>query len=143
MRAREFVDTRVDAVWSFHARRAWRSLAVVPNDAGVCALEMATLLARGLWVHRHLCTHVFDLRRATHAMLERQLEQVERQTREGEIVFVALRSVFDNPTTERAARTLDAAVLCVGHRETGVVTAKETLDRIGRERFIGSVMLSK
>ena len=76
-------------------------------------------------------------------MIEQQLKQIEQQVDCGELVIVALRSVFENPSTPVIASALDAAILCVGLRTTGVTAAKETLERVGRERFIGSVLLRR
>jgi hypothetical protein len=131
---------RVYSFW-MGQERAFRSLAIIPASSDVCALEVASLLAHGACQRHAVASCVVDLRAVKESMIEVQLDRIEARTHAGSFVFVALRSIFDSDSTEVIARTLDAAMLCVGDRKTSMVTAKETIERIGRERFIGSLLV--
>jgi len=47
----------------------------------------------------------------------------------------------DNPVTVSVAQACDSAILCVFLGETSRVVSSQTIEQIGRERFIGTVIL--
>jgi hypothetical protein len=56
-------------------------------------------------------------------------------------VIVSLEPVVSNPLGIAVALAADAALLCITLGETLLASAKRTVDLIGPERFIGSVVL--
>ena len=56
-------------------------------------------------------------------------------------VIVALEPVVSNPLGIAIALAADAALLCVTLGETPVVSARRTVEMIGRERFLGCVVV--
>ena len=56
-------------------------------------------------------------------------------------VILALRSANENPTAIPLARTADAVVLCIGLGTTAIKSAEKTIDEIGRDRVLGSIVL--
>lgn len=59
----------------------------------------------------------------------------------GDLVFVALRSMGENPATIPVARAADALLLCVVLGKSKAKAAQKTIDAIGRARFIGSILV--
>src|SRR5260370_7451413 len=56
-------------------------------------------------------------------------------------VIVALEPVVSNPLGIAVAMAADAALLCVTLGEAPLASAKRTIEMIGRERFIGVVVV--
>ncbi len=57
-------------------------------------------------------------------------------------VVVTIESVLSNPLGIMLAQAADAALLCVRKRKTKLAAAQKTVELIGRDLFIGSVVLS-
>jgi hypothetical protein len=64
-------------------------------------------------------------------------------TQEGEIVLVALPTIEDNPMTVSLAKATNGAVLCVLMGEMKSSNAKRTVDKIGPNQFVGSIVLHR
>jgi hypothetical protein len=47
----------------------------------------------------------------------------------------------DNPVTVSVAQACDAAILCVFLGESSRVVNAQTIEQVGRERFLGTVIL--
>jgi hypothetical protein len=56
-------------------------------------------------------------------------------------VIIALRSVSENPTVIAVAGLADAVVLCIELGKTSVKQASQTIDEIGKGRFLGTIVL--
>jgi hypothetical protein len=134
-------DVALQKLWLATQSRPWRSLAVVPSGAEVDTLAVATLLAKIAWSYHRQPTAVLDLRDLTLRMVEHRLRELGEQLAHGERVFIALRAVSQNPTTIAVTRMSDAAVLCVRLGDSLIRTANSTVEEIGREKFLGSVLV--
>jgi len=126
-------DLQYQRLWIATQQRPWRSLALLAGSAGVATLEIAELLAK--------IASVFDLRDLSVRLVEHQLRELEQQLAAGDRVFVALRSTLENPSAVRVARSCDAVALLVALGSTDVKSAESTIDAVGRERFLGSILL--
>jgi hypothetical protein len=135
-------NLRLQQLWLAAQQRSWRSLAVVSACASVQSGEAANVLAQVAWRYRGEPTSVFDLRDVSLRLVEHQLREILAQVSEGNRVFIALRSVAENPATIPIARAADALVLCVALGKTQIKSAKKTLEAIGRERFLGSILVN-
>ncbi len=136
-------DLRLQQLWISLQQRAWRSLALVSAGEGVSTLEAANVLAKIAWAYSGEPTCVFDMRDLTLRLLEHQLRDMATQLEGGERIFIPLRSTTENPTAVPLARAADAIVLCVTLGETTAKAAARTVEAIGRERFIGTILLGK
>jgi hypothetical protein len=114
---------------------------VVAASPNVATLDAATFLAKIAWRYSGEPTSVFDLRDVSLRLLEHQANDVRARVALGDRVFVALRSADENPTAAPLARATDAALLCIALGETNRRLAMKTVQVIGRERFIGSVLV--
>jgi hypothetical protein len=139
--AAAFDDVKMQKLWLATQRRAWRSLAVIAGSEGLSTLELASTLAKIAWWYRGQPACVVDFRDLSLRLVEYQLREVATQMNQGQRVIIALRSIVENPATIAVAHVVDAAVLCVRLGETQISAAEQTLEEIGREKFIGSIVL--
>ena len=135
-------DVQLQQLWVAIQRRPWNSLAILAAGKGVSTIEFANVLAKVAWFYRGQPTCVFDLRDLSLRLVEHELQEIAIQVEQGELVFVALRSLDENPTARPIARAADAAILCVKLGETRMTAAERAIAEIGRERFLGSVVLA-
>jgi hypothetical protein len=135
-------DVRSQRLWLALQRRAWRSLAVVAASKEIETVAIANDLAKVAWWFTGRPSLVFDMRDLTLRLLDHQLREMTSHVHNADRVFVALRAATENPTTSAIARATDAAVLCVALGETGAKAALQTLEAIGRDRFIGAILVS-
>ena len=136
-------DIRLQQLWISLQQRSWRSLAVLGAAEGIATLDAAKALARCAWWYTGQPSCVFDMRDLTLRLLENQIrDMAASQLRGGERVFVALRSLRENPTALPLAMAADAAVLCVELGRTDIKSAQRTISTIGRDRFLGTILVS-
>jgi hypothetical protein len=135
-------DVALQKLWLATQKRDWRSLAVVAGSAGIPTLGVADMLAKIAWWYRGQPTCVVDLRDLSMRLVEHQLSEVAAQTTHGERVIIALRSVHENPTVIPVAGLVDAVILCVQLGATSMKQASQTVDEIGKERFLGTIVVN-
>jgi len=135
-------DAKMQDLWLSLQKRSWRTLAVVAASKGIDTLKVANDLAKIAWWYTGQPSAVFDMRDLSLRLLEHQLREMATDLSGSERVFVALRSTAENPTTAPLARAADSAVLCVHLGHTDTKTAQKTLDTVGFDRFIGTILVS-
>jgi hypothetical protein len=136
-------DVRTQHLWLGLEKRQWRSLAVVSASKGVATLAAANSLANIAWWYTGVPSCVFDMRDLSLRLLEHQLRDMATQLHGGERIFIALRSTSENPTAVPLAQAADAAVLCVELGKTDMKAAQRTLDAVGRQKFIGTILVPR
>jgi len=134
-------DLRLQQLWLALEKRPWRSLALLAGSKGVGTLDVADLLAKIAWWYSGEPTSVFDLRDLSVRLVDHQLRELKQQLAAGDRVFVSLRSTFENPSAVRVAQACDAVALLVAMGETDVKSAEGTINSVGRERFLGTILL--
>jgi hypothetical protein len=134
------INPTLQRIWVRSQMSAWTTLAIVGSSdrMGEGTMNVARGLARvaaesggalGLIDGRSL-----ELKHL--AQVQARLRStVARQT------VVVLPLPKDNPVTVSVAQACDAAILCIFLGETGQVVASQTVEQIGRDRFLGSVIL--
>lgn len=127
-------------IWLGTQLREWRTLAIVPADEGLSAYEVASLIM-ALGLHHGEPIGVADLRDVGLNRVRASLEVVDVHVGRGERVVLATSAITSNLATIALARAADAAVLCVSLGSTSLAVARETIDQIGKEHFLGSVLL--
>jgi hypothetical protein len=136
-------DVDWQKLWLTMQGRPWSSIAVVPAGPGAPSdftLTIAVTLARIGIMH---LGHPIQVADATHIPLVHLMqftEEIERIKREGDRVIVALASLAENPITQSIAQATDAALLCVLIEAMSTRDARKTVDKIGAQRFLGSVV---
>jgi hypothetical protein len=134
-------DLRLQKLWLGVEKKEWRSLAVVGAGGHVDTLGIAEVFAQLAWRYRGQPSTVCDLRDLSMRLVDYQVQEMRSQVESGMRLVIALRSIFENPTSAAIAQQADATVLCIALGETGLRGAEETIEAIGRERVVGSVLL--
>jgi hypothetical protein len=141
--------TRVSRLWerSEYQRlwlqmrcRDWRTLAVVPSEEGMSTYDVANLIMT-LGGHYGESIGVFDFRDVRGPKVLGALRAAFGQMRPGDRMIFAARSISENLATIPLARATDRAVLCVSIGSTSIRRVEETIAQIGRERFLGSLVV--
>lgn len=125
-----------EKIWLATQRRPWRSLAVIPVGSGAFTPRVAGALAGVGSRHLGLSMRIVDATGVTLARLESFLGEI--RARRG---IVALGPVLESPASLALARAADAAILCLVLGESAISGAQQTIEEVGRERFLGSVLL--
>jgi hypothetical protein len=134
-------DVRLQRLWLAAERRGWRSLAIVSASDSTDTLPIAALFAQLSWRYRGQPSVVCDLRDLSMRLVDYHIREVREQADTGARVVIALRSIFENPTSAPVAREADAVVVCVDLGKTTFRAAEQTIKEIGRERILGSILL--
>ena len=134
-------DVRLQRLWLAAERGGWRSLAVVSASNTTDTLPIAALFAQLSWRYRGQPSVVCDLRDLSMRLIDYHIREVHEHADSGARVVIALRSIFENPTSAPVARDADAVVLCVHLGKTTFRAAEQTIKEIGRERILGSIIL--
>jgi hypothetical protein len=134
-------DPSWQKIWLAIQAKDWRSLAIVPGNRGMSTLGVAQALVDVGWQHRGLPIGLADLRNVTLPYIDSVIDEVRGHIYSGERVLIALRSPFENPATIPIAQSADGALLCVRLGQTKISRAEETLEQVGKGRFLGSIVV--
>jgi hypothetical protein len=146
-------------LWFATIRHEWRSLVVVPASPGFSVLPIARALAdvggaiRGspLLVLRAegtdlnkialLVSHLTNDASRVGSAAPRSARP--RSADAEKAMIIAIDAVVTNPLVLPVALAADAVLVCVALGETPLESARHTVELIGRDRVIGSVLLRK
>jgi hypothetical protein len=131
----------LERIWLAAHSLEWRSLALVPASEGISVIELAHAISALGLSHRGESIGVADLRDVPLPRVRGHIEVVRWHVNHGERVILALRSTFENIATIPLVRVADRAILCVALGLTGIAQANQTVEHVGRDRFIGTVIL--
>jgi hypothetical protein len=134
-------DPALERIWLAAQSLEWRSLALVPASDGVSVIEVAHTFSMLGLRDRGESIGVADLRAVPCTDLRGPIEIVRWHIRRGERVILALTSCFHSIATIPLGRAADCAILCVELGRTRIAEATETVGQIGRERFIGTLLV--
>jgi hypothetical protein len=136
-------DIRLQKLWIALQRRPWRSLAVLPASEPSDTLDIAEVLGQIAWCYQGEPTTVLDLRDVSLRLAEYQIRESQQQAESGVRVLIGLRSIAENPASSLVARESDAALLCVELGTTHLDSAVQTIEDVGRERIVGSLLVRR
>jgi hypothetical protein len=138
--ARPWERADYQRIWMRVASRDWRTLAIVPAEDGMSTYDVAHLIVT-LGAFHGESIGVFDFREVRMNRALEVLEEAELQLERGERIVFATRSIRENLATIPLARATDGAVLCVSLGSTSMRFAEETIEQIGKDRFLGSILV--
>jgi hypothetical protein len=118
----------------------WQTLALVPGDDQTSTLEVANLIA-SLGREDGESVQVADLRALRPRHVAAFLEGTRWEAGKGSRILFATRSVANNLATVPLARGADCAVLCVSLGSTSLASIRDSVEQIGREHFLGSLIV--
>jgi hypothetical protein len=124
-------------LWLHLQSRAWRTLAVVPAEAGM-PTGHATRVLTAIAAENG---EAFDLFDARSTELERAPAEVAAAAGGSRRVLVVTRALEEDLATVQLARATDAVLLCVTIGSTSLRAATEVMAAVGKERFLGSLSL--
>ncbi len=127
-------------VWLRAQSRDWRILALVPGDDQACTLDVANLIAAFARDHGEEVV-VADLRELRLKYVDTCLEGMRGAASQSERIIFAMRSPSKNMATIRLARAADCAILCASLGFTSLDSVRDTVEQIGREHFLGSLLV--
>ncbi|HEX3596549.1 MAG TPA: hypothetical protein VHU80_15670 [Polyangiaceae bacterium] len=136
-------DVDWQKLWLLLKARPWTSIAMIPAGEGAppdFTLTIAATLARIGVLHLGTPIHVADATNIPLARLEQFQDEIDRLNREGDLVLVALPTVDQSPITVALARKASFSVLCIMLEVMGSADAKRTVERVGRNAFLGSAV---
>lgn len=133
-------------LWFMLAKRRWTSLALVPADAGGSTAALAASLAEVGRQLRDGAVTALQLPRLDYITASGIAGAIASAGRgdgvpENLQVIVAIPPVLEDPLGVAIAHAADAAVLCVEVGKTRIGSARRTIELVGRERFVGSILL--
>jgi hypothetical protein len=141
-RAARWDRAEYQRLWLSMESRAWRTLAVVPAEEDLCTYEIAKLIM-SLGVHHGESIGLFDFR---NVMLNQAIAIARaacEQTSPDERLIFAARSIRENLATIPLARAVDGVILCASIGSTSIGLVEETIDQIGKDRFLGSILVRR
>jgi hypothetical protein len=128
-------------LWLATQRRPWRSLAVVPVGGSIPTARVARALADVGSGHLGEGVSVTDATRVTLASLQASMEPWTTLRSGVDRVLIALGPLEEHPASLAIAQAADAAILCLTLNESAISEATRAIEEVGRERFLGSVIL--
>jgi hypothetical protein len=135
-------------LWFSLARLDWKSVVLVPVDAGVSAVLIANSLAEvARWLHEppvtlFIMSDPLDYKSATARLGGPLVPLGEEQagSQQGRAI-IAVQSVLIEPLSLAVTREADASVLCIEKGRTRQAAVRRTVELIGRDRIAGCVLI--
>ncbi len=138
---RAWDEPELQKIWLSVQGQEWRSLALVPASPKVAVLDLAHAFSAAGLRQRGESIGVADLRDVSLPNVRGHIEVVRWHISRGERVIIALRSCLENAATVPIVRIADCAILCVALGATRVAEASATIEQVGRDRFMGTVIV--
>jgi hypothetical protein len=123
--------------------KAWRTLALLPAGPGASPevmMQIAVSLAHTGMTHLGVPIQVADATRITLGQLVHFTEELNYYERQDAMVLLALSALSENVTSTSLAQSADRTLLCVLMDTMSAADAKKTVERLGKDRFIGSAL---
>jgi hypothetical protein len=137
-------DTDWQRIWFTAARqRDWSSLALVPSDASADVGRLAQMLAMTGQAHGERPVAVVNATGVRLEDVEQVIDSFEAIVARAERALVPVDPIADNPAAIPILRACSAAILVVGLRESLLADAQNTIEIVGRDRFLGSVVVDR
>lgn len=136
------LDADWQRLWFATMSSNWTSLAIVPSDIGIDAEQTAEALVSVGSGEGSVQVAFLDARGTTLTQVQQLLEQMKEMTRRGERVVVAVDPLKKNPAAIPVVRATSHALLLVRTGESRLASARTTVEIIGTDRLIGSVVVT-
>ncbi len=131
-------------LWFATLRTPWRTLALVPAQSGLSIKPLAEALALMAQLHRGVALRIVSAEgMGLNEIAELTLSTQEPPSGDQPGQIIVLEPIAANPLGTAVALAVDSVLLCVEYGTADLDDARRTLDLIGRERFVGCVMLMR
>ena len=127
-------------MWQHTQSLEWRTLALVPGDEHTSTLGVANLIARLALDHGEE-VQVADLHALRLKYVDAFLEATRWEVTQGARIIFATSSAISSLATVPLARAADCVILCVSLGMTSRDAARTTIEQVGRDHFLGSLLV--
>ncbi len=134
-------DNDWQRIWFSTRQQNWQSLAIIPSDPEVDVVRVAEALVAVGRLHGERPVTLVNATNLDLKNVQPSIESIAGLTARGEWIIVAVDPVVENPSAMAIVRATSAALLVVRLGASLLPSARAAVDVIGRERFLGSVVL--
>jgi hypothetical protein len=128
-------------LWFAALRHRWSSLVLVPAQAGVSVVPAARALTAVGRLYHQCPVHLIEAEGTDPSATGFVVSSAKNRVAAGERVIISVDSPLSHPVAIPIARAADAALLLVPLGRTLLASARLTIDCIGRQHFIGGIVL--
>lgn len=129
-------------LWFSARQQEWASLVIVPAAAdSAAALFVANALVESASLYSESAVHLVNGIGSGHTAAAEIVAELKLSTLRGETSIIAVDCPLTSHAAIHIARASDAAILLVPLGLARVDGARQALEMIGQERFLGSVTL--
>ncbi|HEX8699467.1 MAG TPA: hypothetical protein VF815_11565 [Myxococcaceae bacterium] len=138
----EPIPTELLHLWTLLTQKEkWSSLVVVPAQPGASGLEAGRAIVTVGSRYREKPIRLIDAEGLPPGAASRLVRDIRSHVEQGGMIVTCIDSVLTNPVGLEVALAADRALLSVPLGSTSLATARQTLELIGKARFLGSVTL--
>jgi hypothetical protein len=130
-------------LWLATREHQWTSLAIIPSDSGIDCRGVAESLITTGRIHGERPVSLLSGVGVQLAGVSQILDSISAMTEHGDWVVVPVDPIADNPSTVPIVQATSAALLVVRLGESLLGSAHATIKAVGRERFLGSIVLGE
>ena len=141
MRTTESPENEWQRIWFSIRQQRWTSLALVPGQGGVDVATVADKLAATVRLHGEHPVTVVNATRIQIGNVQQTIDSITTATTRGDYVLIAVDPIDENPSAIGIVQAASAALLVLRLGESRLTAAQGTIDAIGRDRFLGSIVV--
>lgn len=141
MRTTARQDSEWQRIWFAVRSQTWTSLALIPSNVGIDSARVAESLAAMGRVHGERPVTLINATGVEIAKVQAVIDAIAAGVARGDRVVVAVGAISEQPSSVAIAQAASAALLIVRLGESQLDTAQSALLAVGRDRFLGSVVL--
>jgi hypothetical protein len=130
-------------LWFNVLQHPWSSLVIVPAEPNISVLPAVRALTAVGRLYHQRPVHLLEAEGTEPAATGFVISSAKNLVAAGERVVIAVASPLVNPVAIPIARAANAAALLVPLGRTRLAPARQTIDCIGRQHFIGSIVLEQ
>jgi hypothetical protein len=135
------LEADLQRLWFSTCEHHWNSLAIIPSDGGIDVRGFAeSLVETGRACDERPVNLVSGVGIQV-AGVHQVVDSIDFMTGRGDRVIVTVDPIADNPGALPIVRAVSAALLVVRLGESLLGSAHATIEAVGRQRFLGSVVL--
>jgi hypothetical protein len=136
-----YQDSEWQRIWFAVRSQTWTSLALIPSNPGIDAARIAESLAAMGRVHGERPVTLINATGVEIGNVQAVMAAIGDSVARGDRVIVAVGAISEQPSTVAIAQAASAALLVVRLGESLLDVAQSSLLAVGRDRFLGSVVL--
>ena len=130
-------------IWVMLREHEWTSLAIVPSHAGIDVVSIAESLTRTGRLHGERPVTTVNAVGVQLSNVNHLIESANGLGAHGQLVLVPVDPIEANPSAIAIVRAASAALLVVRVGESLLASAQATIDTVGRERFLGTILVDE